>query len=107
MSNVAMLDAAQFNDQVEQGSGLTLVDFFADWCGPCKMIAPVLDTLSSEYDGKVSIVKLNADDHPEVLSKYGVRGLPTLMMFKDGKPVDVAVGAQPGAALKQFIDKSL
>ena len=103
MSTIKMLDAEQFNATVEGGKGLTLVDFYADWCGPCKMIAPVLDDLASEYDGKVSIVKVDADAHPEVLSKYGVRGLPTLMMFENGKPVGTRVGAQPASALNTFI----
>lgn len=103
MSAVTMLNAEQFAQSVEGGEGLTLVDFYADWCGPCKMIAPVLEDLAGEYDGKVSIVKLDADAHPEVLSKYGVRGLPTLMMFENGKPVGTRVGAQPASALKSFI----
>lgn len=103
MSAVTMLNAEQFAQSVEGGEGLTLVDFYADWCGPCKMIAPVLEDLASEYEGKVSIVKLDADAHPEVLSKYGVRGLPTLMMFDNGKPVGTRVGAQPASALKTFI----
>jgi len=103
MSKVTMLSADEFANTVEAGEGLTLVDFYADWCGPCKMIAPVLEDLADEYDGKVTIVKLDADAHPEVLSKYGVRGLPTLMMFENGKPVGTRVGAQPASALKTFI----
>lgn len=103
MSNVKLLSADEFNATVEGGQGLTLVDFYADWCGPCKMIAPVLEDLASEYEGKVNVVKLDADAHPDVLSKYGVRGLPTLMMFENGKPVGTRVGAQPASALKAFI----
>lgn len=103
MSTVSMLNAEQFAQSVEGGEGLTLVDFYADWCGPCKMIAPVLEDLAGEYDGKVKVVKLDADAHPEVLAKYGVRGLPTLMMFENGKPVGTRVGAQPASALKSFI----
>ncbi|PTY38650.1 thioredoxin [Saccharospirillum sp. MSK14-1] len=103
MSAVTMLNAEQFAQSVEGGEGLTLVDFYADWCGPCKMIAPVLEDLAGEYDGKVTIVKLDADAHPDVLAKYGVRGLPTLMMFENGKPVGTRVGAQPASALKTFI----
>lgn len=103
MSNVKMLNAEEFSQSVESGEGLTLVDFYADWCGPCKMIAPVLEDLAGDYEGKVNIVKLDADAHPEVLSKYGVRGLPTLMMFENGKPVGTRVGAQPASALRTFI----
>lgn len=107
MSQIAMIDAEQFSEQVESGKGLTLVDYYADWCGPCKMVAPVLEQLSTEYEGKVSIVKINADLHPEVLGKYGVRGLPTMMLFNDGKPVEMAVGAQPYSAIKSLLERGL
>lgn len=103
--SLPLLNAEQFASQVEQNAELTLVDFYADWCGPCKMIAPVLEELADDFDGKVNIVKLNADNHPEVLQKYGVRGLPTLMMFQDGAPVGTAVGAQPASAIRTFIEQ--
>lgn len=105
MSKIIMLTEKQFNQQVETDKGLTLVDFYADWCGPCRMIAPVLEELADAYDGKVNIVKVNADASPAILDKYGVRGLPTLMMFENGSPVGTAVGAQPASALKGFIDQ--
>jgi len=105
MSKIEMLDGIGFAEKVEQSNALTLVDFYADWCGPCKMISPVLEELSDDYAGKVNIVKINADNHPEILQKYGVRGLPTLMMFENGAPVGTAVGAQPASALKGFIDQ--
>ncbi len=107
MSSVPLLSGDQFQQQVVANGALTLVDFYADWCGPCKMIAPVLDDLASEYEGKINIVKLNADNHPEVLQKYGVRGLPTLMVFEDGSPVATAIGAQPHKALKSLIEKHI
>lgn len=107
MSAIPMLSGEEFSEQVEQAKGLTLVDFFADWCGPCHMISPLLEELSDEYQGKVAIVKLNADAHPEVLEKYGVRGLPTLIMFDDGAPVGTSVGAQPASQLKGFIDQHI
>ena len=106
-STVPMISRAQFETDVEKGAGLTLVDFYADWCGPCKMITPVLEELAEVYEGQVNIVKINADSEAEVLAKYGVRGLPTIMMFKDGESVDVSVGAQPYSALKAFIEKQL
>jgi len=106
-STVPMISRSEFESQVEQGTGLTLVDFYADWCGPCKMITPVLEELAENYEGKLNIVKINADNEAEVLAKYGVRGLPTIMMFKDGESVDVSVGAQPYSALKAFIEKQL
>jgi len=100
-----MLNAQQFEDQIERNYTATLVDFYADWCGPCKMIAPVLEELADDFAGKLSIVKLNADAHPEVLQKYGVRGLPTLMIFENGLPVGTAVGAQPASSLRKFIEQ--
>jgi thioredoxin 1 len=103
--SLGLLNAEEFAAQVENVEQLTLVDFYADWCGPCKMISPVLEELSDTYAGKVNIVKLNADNHPEVLQKYGVRGLPTLMMFEHGVPVGTSVGAQPASALKGFIEQ--
>jgi len=106
-STVPLISGPEFESQVEQGTGLTLVDFYADWCGPCKMITPVLEELAENYEGQVNIVKINADSEAEVLAKYGVRGLPTIMMFKDGESVDVSVGAQPYSALKAFIEKQL
>lgn len=102
---VPMINAAQFAADVEEGAGVTLVDFYADWCGPCKMITPVLEQLAEEYEGKLNIVKINADEESDVLAKYGVRGLPTMMVFKDGQSVDVTVGAQPYPAIKAMLEK--
>lgn len=104
---VPMINAVQFELDVEGGTGVTLVDFFADWCGPCKMIAPVLEQLAEEYEGKLKIVKINADEEAKVLAKYAVRGLPTMMVFKDGQSVDVTVGAQPYPAIKAMLEKHL
>lgn len=104
---VPMIDAAQFASDVEGGAGVTLVDFYADWCGPCKMITPVLEQLAEEFEGKLSIVKINADEEADVLAKYGVRGLPTMMVFKDGQSVDVTVGAQPYPAIKAMLEKHI
>jgi thioredoxin 1 len=104
---VPMITAAQFAADVEGGSGVTLVDFYADWCGPCKMIAPVLDDLAEEFAGQLKIVKINADEEAEVLAKYAVRGLPTMMVFKNGQSVDVTVGAQPYPAIKAMLQKHL
>lgn len=106
-AGVPVISGTQFSADVEKGSGVTLVDFYADWCGPCKMITPVLEDLAEEYEGKINIVKLNADSEPEVLAKYGVRGLPTMMMFKDGKSVDVTVGAQTYSVVKNWIEKHI
>ncbi|AJQ93094.1 thioredoxin [Gynuella sunshinyii] len=107
MAKVEILETGTFPSIVEQSQGLTLVDFYADWCGPCKMVAPVLDALKEDYEGQINIVKVNADNEPEILNRFGVRGIPTLMMFRDGQPVDVTVGAQPASALRSMIDKHI
>ncbi len=104
---VPMITAAEFEANVERGSGITLVDFYADWCGPCKMIAPVLEELAEEFEGQLNIVKINADEEADVLAKYGVRGLPTMMVFKDGENIDVTVGAHPYSAIKAMLQKHL
>jgi thioredoxin 1 len=84
-----------------------LVDFWAEWCGPCKQIAPALDELSSEYDGKISIIKINIDENPEAPTTYGVRSIPTMMIFQDGQASTTKVGAMPKSQIKEWIDESL
>jgi thioredoxin 1 len=84
-----------------------LVDFWAPWCGPCKMVAPVVDELAEEYDGKVKFVKLNTDDNIETASKYGIRSIPTIMVFKGGEAVEQVVGFRPKSELKKSLDKAL
>jgi thioredoxin 1 len=84
-----------------------LVDFWAEWCAPCKMIGPSLEEISDELVGKVRIVKLNIDDHPDTPGKYGVRGIPTMILFKDGAPAATKVGAAPKSALKGWLEGEL
>lgn len=84
-----------------------LVDFWAEWCGPCKMIAPVVEELASEYDGKAVIGKVDVDSNPEVSAKYGIRSIPTLLVFKKGEIVDKQVGAVPKNVLSQKLDAQL
>ncbi len=84
-----------------------LVDFWAPWCAPCKAIAPVVDSLADEYDGKIKVGKVNVDENPATPGKYGIRGIPTIMLFKDGKLVDQVVGAVPKAQLEALIKKAL
>ena len=84
-----------------------LVDFWAPWCGPCKMVAPVVDELAEEYDGKVKFVKLNTDDNIETASKYGIRSIPTIMVFKGGEAVEQVVGFRPKSELKKSLEKAL
>ncbi len=93
------------NFSAETGSGLVLADFWAPWCGPCKMIAPVLEELDSEMGDKVKIVKLDVDDNQETAAKFGVMSIPTLLVFKDGEVVDKVVGFQPKDALASVLEK--
>ena len=96
-----------FNADVLSASGPVLVDLWAEWCGPCKMIGPALEELSDELGEKVTIVKLNIDDNPDAPGKYGVRGIPTMILFKDGAPAATQVGAAPKSVLKAWIERSL
>ena len=93
-----------FELDVLQADGPVLVDFWAEWCGPCKQIAPSLDEISEELDGKMSLAKVNIDENPETPSKYGVRGIPTLMLFKDGEVASTKVGALPKSKLKEWLE---
>lgn len=103
---VALTDAS-FEQEVLKAEGPVLVDYWAEWCGPCKMIAPVLDELADEYDGKITIAKLNIDDNPDTAPNYGIRGIPTLMIFKGGEVVGTKVGAVSKGDLSAFIDENI
>ncbi len=96
-----------FAVNVLQSSKPVLVDFWAEWCGPCKMIGPSLEEISEELGDAVSIVKLNIDDHPDTPARYGVRGIPTMILFKNGEIAETKVGAAPKAALKEWLQSAL
>ena len=98
---------ANFGEEVLNSKEPVLVDFWAEWCGPCRAIAPVLDELSSELAGKVKIVKLNIDENPHVPTKYGVRGIPTMMIFSQGQVAATKVGALPKSKIKEWIESSI
>jgi thioredoxin 1 len=98
---------ATFEADVLQSSQPTLVDYWAEWCGPCKMIAPILDEVSASYEGKLRVAKMNVDENREIPAKFGIRGIPTLMLFKDGQLAATKVGAMSKAQLTAFIDQQL
>ncbi|MCA6220716.1 thioredoxin TrxA [Photorhabdus antumapuensis] len=101
------LSDASFDTDVLNAAGPVLVDFWAAWCGPCKMIAPILDEIAPEYSGKLTIAKLNIDENPATAPKYGIRGIPTLLLFKDGQVAATKVGALSKTQLKEFLDTNL
>ena len=94
-----------FESEVLIDSKPTLVDFWAEWCGPCKMVSPIVEELSNEYNGKVKVAKLDVDSNPQTATNYGIRGIPTLLMFKDGSAVDQIVGAVPKTQIAERLDK--
>ncbi len=101
------VNTANWDSEVIQANELVMVDFWAVWCGPCKMIAPTVEELAKEYAGKVKVCKLDTDESPEVAGRYKIMGIPTIMFFKQGQKVDQIVGAVPKAQLKSKIDSLL
>ena len=106
MSTKAITDAS-FQSEVLDSDTPVLVDFWAEWCGPCKMIGPSLEEISDELAGKVVIAKINIDENPDAPGKYGVRGIPTMILFKNGEIADTKVGAAPKSALKGWLEGAL
>ncbi len=107
MSVSAQVTDASFKQEVLESEVPVLVDFWAPWCGPCRMVAPVVDEIAEQYNGQVKVVKVNTDENPSVASQYGIRSIPTLMIFKGGQRVDMVVGAVPKVTLANTLEKYL
>lgn len=101
------VDEGSWDAEVMKAPGLVMVDFWAVWCGPCQMVAPIVEELATEYSGKVRVLKLNTDENPEIAGRYQVMSIPTIMFFKDGKPVEKLIGARPKRQFKEMIDSLL
>ncbi len=107
MSSAPAVTDSSFDKDVLQSDLPVLVDFWAPWCGPCRMVAPIVEEISKDFEGKIKVFKLNTDENPNVASQYGIRSIPTLMIFKGGQKVDTVVGAVPKATLSSTLTKHL
>lgn len=104
---VVHVSDGDFDEKVIKGKGLVLVDFWAEWCGPCRMVAPILDELAGEYEGKITVTKLNVDENREIAARFGIRSIPTILFFKDGSQVEQVIGALPKSSIKSKIQQHL
>jgi thioredoxin 1 len=107
MSHPINVTDSSFDEEVIQADTPVLVDFWADWCAPCKMISPIVEELAGEFDGKVKFTKLDVDSNPKSASSYGIRGIPTMLIFNEGEPVDQVVGVVPKSVLKKRLEQAI
>ncbi|MSQ14844.1 MAG: thioredoxin [Dehalococcoidia bacterium] len=107
MAKPLEVNEKSFEQQVLKSASLVLVDFWAPWCGPCRMVAPIVEELAEEYEGQVDFTKVNTDENSSIAVRYGIQSIPTLMVFKDGQPVDQIVGFKPKGELKKHLDRAL
>jgi len=107
MSSAMAVTDSDFAQEIEKHEGLAVVDFWATWCGPCRMVAPILDQLAAEYNGKLKVTKLDVDANPSTAMRFNVRSIPTILFFKNGKLVDTVIGALPKAKLEARIQQHL
>lgn len=107
MADIQAVTDATFAAQIEEHRGLALVDFWAAWCGPCHMVAPIMDQLAREYDGRIKVTKVDVDENQQTTMRWGVRAIPTVLFFKDGQKVDQVTGAMPKVQFVEKIEKHL
>ena len=107
MSNAITLTAASFSDKIEKAEGVALIDFWASWCGPCMMLAPVIDEVAADFEGKAAIYKVNVDEEGELAAKFGIMSIPTLIIFKNGEVFDKIVGVVPKDAIAAKLSDAL
>lgn len=107
MSGTLKVESANFENEVIKSNVPVLVDFWAPWCGPCKRLGPTIETLATEYDGRVKVMKVNVDDNQDLAARFGIRGIPTVMVFKGGKPVSTLVGLRSKDELARVLDANL
>ena len=107
MSSTTAINDTTFTTEVLESQQPVLVDFWAPWCGPCRMVGPIVDDIAADYQDQVKVVKFNVDESSDVASRYGIRSIPTLIVFKEGQPVETLVGASPKATLIEALDKHL